>query len=197
MPAPWWSSISAVVTQTIKMETRRTDQLLRAMDEERDGSVKQRKQEEFPNSISVASLMDDAGAPVSAIDIAGGLSRQNSHPVRTLVSDTSARDRTHQRVVETSRRDGEQRRAARLLQQAPPPPPRPLYLQPFVCYVLTPPLIQSNRHKLPRHSRTSKRRRRSLCGRWSSCSRFQRSCDRWSHRGGTGTRQRGTGSCCE
>ena len=125
MPAPWWSSISAVVTQTIKMETRRTDQMLRAMDEERDGSVKQRKQEEFPNSISVASLMDDAAAPVSTIDIAGGLSRPNSHPVRTLVSDTSARDRTHQRVVETSRRDGEQRGAARLLQQAPRPPPPP------------------------------------------------------------------------
>jgi hypothetical protein len=71
MPAPWWSSISAVVAQTIKMESRRTDQILKAMDEERDGSAKLRKQEEFPNSITVATLMDDASAPASKIDIAG------------------------------------------------------------------------------------------------------------------------------
>jgi hypothetical protein len=76
MPAPWWSSINTVIAQTIKMETRRTDQLLKAMDEERDGSAKLRKQEEFPNSISVASLMDDSAAPASKIDIAGDMSPQ-------------------------------------------------------------------------------------------------------------------------
>ena len=71
MPAPWWNGIDAVIAQTIKMETRRSDQLLKALDDEHNGNTKQRKPEEFPNSISVAALMDDAAAPASKIDISG------------------------------------------------------------------------------------------------------------------------------
>ena len=55
--------------QVIHMESRRIEQMLKAMDEERDG--KHRKLEEFPNTISVGALMDDAAAAASRIDIAG------------------------------------------------------------------------------------------------------------------------------
>lgn len=72
MPAPWWSVTDAVVTQAIKMESRRQDQMLKAMDNERDGSARNRKPEEFPNVISVAALMDESGCAASKIDIAGG-----------------------------------------------------------------------------------------------------------------------------
>jgi hypothetical protein len=53
------------------MEARRQDQLLKAMDDDRDGSSKHRKQEEFPNTISVGSLMEEAATPTARIDISG------------------------------------------------------------------------------------------------------------------------------
>ncbi len=71
MPAPWWSSIDAVVSQTLKMEARRQEQILKALDGDRDASARGRKAEEFPNTISVAALMDDSASPVSKIDISG------------------------------------------------------------------------------------------------------------------------------
>ncbi len=52
------------------MEARRTEQMLKAIDGDKDG--KHRKQEEFPNVISVGAIMDDAAAVASRIDIAGG-----------------------------------------------------------------------------------------------------------------------------
>jgi hypothetical protein len=102
MPAPWWSATDAVVSQAIKMETRRQDQMLKAMDSERDGSARNRKPEEFPNTISVAALMDDSGSATSRIDIAGR-ELHAVHSVRQImqcasVCDTPARDRTHQRL---------------------------------------------------------------------------------------------------
>ena len=53
------------------MEARRQEQALKAIDDERDGSLRNRKPEDFPNSISVGALMDDSGTAASKIDIAG------------------------------------------------------------------------------------------------------------------------------
>jgi hypothetical protein len=53
------------------MESRRQEQMLKALDEDRDSSARSRKPEDFPNAISVATLMDDSGCAASKIDIAG------------------------------------------------------------------------------------------------------------------------------
>ena len=76
--------------------------MLKAMDSERDGSARNRKPEEFPNVISVAALMDEAGCAASRIDIAGR-ELHAAHSMKQImqcasVCDTPARDRTHQRL---------------------------------------------------------------------------------------------------